>query len=103
MLIACAVEKTKPRRFAAPGLLFSPPSLNGLTNVAKTLPASLWYFTTTLDKRVRSAKHRGKRYVVFTMDAAQILNARISKTLVWERGGLHVRYAIALMGQERFM
>jgi hypothetical protein len=27
--------KTKPRRFAAPGLLFSPPSLNGLTNVAK--------------------------------------------------------------------
>lgn len=34
---------------------------------------------------------------------AQILNARISKTLVWERGGLHVRYAIALMGQERFM
>jgi methylmalonyl-CoA/ethylmalonyl-CoA epimerase len=34
---------------------------------------------------------------------AQILNARISKTLVWERGGLHVRYAIALIGQERFM
>jgi len=27
------VEKTKPRRFAAPGLLFSPPSLNGLANV----------------------------------------------------------------------
>ena len=34
---------------------------------------------------------------------AQILNAKISKTLVWERGGLHVRYAIALIGQERFM
>ncbi|CAI8860576.1 MULTISPECIES: VOC family protein [Pseudomonas] len=34
---------------------------------------------------------------------AHILNARISKTLVWERGGLHVRYAIALIGQERFM
>ena len=34
---------------------------------------------------------------------AQILKARISKTLVWERGGLHVRYAIALIGQERFM
>lgn len=34
---------------------------------------------------------------------ARILNARISKTLVWERGGLHVRYAIALIGQERFM
>ena len=34
---------------------------------------------------------------------ARILKARISKTLVWERGGLHVRYAIALIGQERFM
>ena len=34
---------------------------------------------------------------------AHILNARISKTLIWERGGLHVRYAIALVGQERFM
>ncbi|MBV4477691.1 VOC family protein [Pseudomonas sp. B2M1-30] len=34
---------------------------------------------------------------------AQILQARISRTLVWERGGLHVRYAIALIGQERFM
>lgn len=34
---------------------------------------------------------------------AQILNARISRTLVWERGGLHVRYAVALIGQERFM
>lgn len=74
----------------------------------------------------------GKTYIVFSMDAvstgelqmdlkfshvdvlvknldeacayyAQILNARISKSLVWERGGLHVRYAIALMGQERFM
>ncbi|WP_207284484.1 MULTISPECIES: VOC family protein [unclassified Pseudomonas] len=34
---------------------------------------------------------------------ARTLKARISKTLVWERGGLHVRYAIALIGQERFM
>jgi methylmalonyl-CoA/ethylmalonyl-CoA epimerase len=34
---------------------------------------------------------------------AMILKARISKTLVWERGGLRVRYAIALIGQERFM
>ena len=63
-LRGCRAEKTKPRRFAAPGLLFSPPSLNGLTNVARTLPASFRYFTTTLDKRVRSAKHQGKRYVV---------------------------------------
>ncbi|CAM3371103.1 methylmalonyl-CoA epimerase [Pseudomonas floridensis] len=34
---------------------------------------------------------------------ARILQARISKTLVWERGGLHVRYAIAMIGAERFM
>ncbi|CAI8813006.1 Methylmalonyl-CoA epimerase [Pseudomonas donghuensis] len=34
---------------------------------------------------------------------AKILKARISRTLVWERGGLSVRYAIALIGQERFM
>ena len=34
---------------------------------------------------------------------ANILNARISTTQVWERGGLQVRYAVALMGQERFM
>ena len=34
---------------------------------------------------------------------ANILNARISTTQVWERGGLHVRYAVAQMGQERFM
>ncbi|MGH8451213.1 VOC family protein [Pseudomonas sp.] len=34
---------------------------------------------------------------------AKILKARISTTQVWERGGLHVRYAVALMGQERFM
>jgi uncharacterized glyoxalase superfamily protein PhnB len=33
----------------------------------------------------------------------QILGAEISTTQVWERGGLHVRYAIARMGQERFM
>lgn len=32
-----------------------------------------------------------------------ILGARISKTLVWQRGGLHVRYAVARMGEERFM
>ena len=34
---------------------------------------------------------------------AKIHNAKISSTQVWERGGLHVRFAIALMGQERFM
>ncbi|WP_313059850.1 VOC family protein [Pseudomonas rhodesiae] len=34
---------------------------------------------------------------------ASILNARISTTQVWDRGGLQVRYAVALMGQERFM
>ena len=34
---------------------------------------------------------------------ANILQARISRTLIWERGGLHVHYAIALIGQERFM
>ena len=32
-----------------------------------------------------------------------VLNAQISRTLVWERDGLHVRYAIARMGAERFM
>lgn len=34
---------------------------------------------------------------------AQVLGADISRTLVWERGGLHVHYAIARVGQERFM
>ena len=34
---------------------------------------------------------------------AQILNANISKTQIWQRGGLHVRYAVAMIGQERFM
>ncbi|SHN03388.1 methylmalonyl-CoA/ethylmalonyl-CoA epimerase [Pseudomonas asturiensis] len=34
---------------------------------------------------------------------AHILQARISRTLIWERGGLHVRYAIAMIGTERFM
>ncbi|WP_024694962.1 VOC family protein [Pseudomonas syringae] len=34
---------------------------------------------------------------------AHILQAKISKTLIWERGGLHVRYAIAMVGTERFM
>ncbi|MEE4682778.1 VOC family protein [Pseudomonas alliivorans] len=34
---------------------------------------------------------------------AQILQAKISRTLIWERGGLHVRYAITMIGTERFM
>lgn len=34
---------------------------------------------------------------------AKILNARISTTQIWQRGGLHVRFAIALIGEERFM
>src|SRR6218665_1612589 len=34
---------------------------------------------------------------------ARVFNARISKTLVWERGGLHVRYALVMFGTERFM
>lgn len=34
---------------------------------------------------------------------AKILNAKISTTQVWDRGGLQVRFAIARMGQERFM
>jgi methylmalonyl-CoA/ethylmalonyl-CoA epimerase len=34
---------------------------------------------------------------------AKILNAKISTTQVWNRGGFHVRYAVVLMGQERFM
>lgn len=34
---------------------------------------------------------------------AHLFNAKISKTLVWERGGLHVRYAIVMFGVERFM
>lgn len=34
---------------------------------------------------------------------AQILKANISKTQTWQRGGLHVRYAVAMIGQERFM
>lgn len=34
---------------------------------------------------------------------AHILQARISRTLIWERGGLRVRYAIAMIGTERFM
>ena len=34
---------------------------------------------------------------------AKLFKARISKTLVWERGGLHVRYAIVMFGEERFM
>jgi methylmalonyl-CoA/ethylmalonyl-CoA epimerase len=34
---------------------------------------------------------------------AQILGADISKTFTWERGGLHVTYAVVRMGKERFM
>ena len=34
---------------------------------------------------------------------ADIFNANISTTQVWNRGGFHVRYAVVLMGQERFM
>jgi methylmalonyl-CoA/ethylmalonyl-CoA epimerase len=34
---------------------------------------------------------------------AKIFNAKISTTQVWNRGGFHVRYAVVLMGQERFM
>ena len=34
---------------------------------------------------------------------AKILKAKISSTQVWNRGGFHVRYAVVLMGQERFM
>jgi len=34
---------------------------------------------------------------------ATILGAEISKTFTWNRGELHVTYAIAKMGQERFM
>jgi methylmalonyl-CoA/ethylmalonyl-CoA epimerase len=34
---------------------------------------------------------------------AKILKARISSTQIWQRGGLHVRFAIALIGEERFM
>jgi len=34
---------------------------------------------------------------------AKILKAKISSTQVWNRGGFHVRYAVVLMGHERFM
>ncbi|MBT0626158.1 MULTISPECIES: VOC family protein [Pseudomonas] len=34
---------------------------------------------------------------------ANIFNANLSTTQVWNRGGFHVRYAVVLMGQERFM
>ncbi|QXH34064.1 VOC family protein [Pseudomonas muyukensis] len=33
----------------------------------------------------------------------QMLGAEISTTQVWDRGGLLVRYAVARLGQERFM
>ncbi|EJE53820.1 hypothetical protein PMI14_01292 [Acidovorax sp. CF316] len=34
---------------------------------------------------------------------ARIFSARVSRTLVWDRGGLHVRYAVVMFGTERFM
>ncbi|MGY2377511.1 VOC family protein [Pseudomonas sp. SDO524_S393] len=34
---------------------------------------------------------------------ARIFKARISETFVWDRDGFHVRYAVVLMGKERFM
>lgn len=34
---------------------------------------------------------------------ARVFSARISKTLDWQRDGLHVRYAIVLFGNERLM
>jgi methylmalonyl-CoA/ethylmalonyl-CoA epimerase len=34
---------------------------------------------------------------------ARIFSARISKTLDWQRDGLHVRYAIVMFGTERLM
>lgn len=34
---------------------------------------------------------------------ARIFSARVSKPLRWERGGLHVRYAVVMFGSERFM
>ena len=34
---------------------------------------------------------------------ANLFNAKVSKTFVWERGGLHVQYAVVMFGVERFM
>lgn len=34
---------------------------------------------------------------------ARVFTARISKTFVWQRDGLHVRYAVVKFGAERFM
>lgn len=34
---------------------------------------------------------------------ARVFQARISKELVWQRDGLHVRYAVVMFGSERFM
>ncbi|QPF74096.1 methylmalonyl-CoA epimerase [Roseateles sp. DAIF2] len=34
---------------------------------------------------------------------ARIFRARISRTQVWERNGLHVLYAVVMFGAERFM
>ncbi|MBX9801050.1 MAG: VOC family protein [Burkholderiaceae bacterium] len=34
---------------------------------------------------------------------ARLFNAQISKTLVWQRDGLHVRYAVVRWDDERFM
>ena len=34
---------------------------------------------------------------------ARVFSARISRTLDWQRDGLHVRYAIVMFGTERLM
>ena len=34
---------------------------------------------------------------------ARVFQARISKEQVWQRDGLHVRYAVVMFGRERFM
>lgn len=34
---------------------------------------------------------------------ARVFSARVSRALVWDRGGLHVRYAVVMFGNERFM
>lgn len=34
---------------------------------------------------------------------AKLFSAEVSKTQVWDRGGLHVRYAMVRFGQERFI
>lgn len=41
--------------------------------------------------------------LVEDLEQACAYYANISTTQVWNRGGFHVRYAVVLMGQERFM